>query len=284
MLKFKIEMFFLKGAKRIIMLFPEKKRYKFGEFLGRVAYKLIKTRRELTLDSISKAFPEKSKVEVKELAIKSYETMLKTFMMSLWVPDIIEDDSKVNYHNFELFEKTYNKGNGVIIATLHMGAFEASLKLAKDYDLYDVIKKQRNFLLDKYMNDNRRRTGVNLIYKGKSSMRELVKAIRNKGVVALFSDHYDIGPEVSFFGRKTQASSGAVNLSIKYKAPILIAYNLFNEDNSCTVHFDRIMDLELTGDKTFDIQRNTQKMINIFEEIIAKHPEQWMWFHKRWRD
>jgi KDO2-lipid IV(A) lauroyltransferase len=272
------------SAKNIIMLFPEKSRYKFAEFLGRTAYKLIKKRRLITLDAIYKAFPDKSPDEVKKIAVRSYETMLKTFMMSLWVPDIVGDDSKIRYENFELFKTTYGEGRGVIIATLHMGAFEASLKLAKDYELYDVIKKQRNPLLDKMMNDNRKRTGVNLIYKGKSSLRELVKAIRNKGVVALFSDHYDIGEEVMFFGRKTKASSGAVSLALKYKAPLLIAYNIFDENNNSIIRFDRIMELRDTGDVKEDTKINTQKMIGIFEEIISVYPEQWMWFHRRWRD
>ena len=284
MFRYKVEMFFIMSAKNIIMLFPEKSRYKFAEFLGRTAYKLIKKRRLITLDAISKAFPDKSPDEVKKIAVRSYETMLKTFMMSLWVPDIVGDDSKIRYENFELFKTTYDEGRGVVIATLHMGAFEASLKLAKDYELYDVIKKQRNPLLDKMMNDNRKRTGVNLIYKGKSSLRELVKAIRNKGVVALFSDHYDIGEEVMFFGRKTKASSGAVSLALKYKAPLLIAYNIFDENNNSIIRFDRIMELRDTGDVKEDTKINTQKMIDIFEEIISVYPEQWMWFHRRWRD
>lgn len=284
MFRYRLEMFFIVSAKNIIMLFPEKTRYKFAEFLGRTAYKLIKKRRLITLDAISKAFPDKSPEEVERIALRSYETMLKTFMMSLWVPDIVGDDSKIRYENFELFKTTYDEGRGVIIATLHMGAFEASLKLAKDYKLYDVIKKQRNPLLDKMMNDNRKRTGVNLIYKGKSSLRELVKAIRNKGVVALFSDHYDIGEEVMFFGRKTKASSGAVSLALKYKAPLLIAYNIFNDDNTSTILFDRIMELNDTGDIKEDTKVNTQKMIDIFEEIISEYPDQWMWFHRRWRD
>lgn len=284
MFRYKLEMFFIVSAKNIIMLFPEKTRYKFAEFLGRTAYKLIKRRRLITLDAIRNAFPEKDEKEVERIAIKSYETMLKTFMMSLWVPDIVDDEKKIRYENFELFEENYKKNKGVVIATLHMGAFEASLKLAKDYELYDVIKKQRNPLLDKMMNDNRRRTGVNLIYKGKSSLRELVKALRSKGVVALFSDHYDTGTEVEFFGRKTKASSGAVSLALKYDAPLIIAYNVFNEDNSCAIRFDRIMNLKKTGNIKEDVQFNTQKMIYIFEDIISKYPEQWMWFHRRWRD
>lgn len=283
MLRFKIELGLIKFAQKILMMFPEEKRYKFAEGLGRFAYKFIKKRREITLKQIRNAFPTYSNERVEEIAIKSYETMLKTFTMSLWVPDIIHDDNKVAYENFELFEEIHNRGKGVIFITLHMGAFEASLKLAKEYELYDVIKPQKNILLDKYMNENRRRTGVNLIYKGNSAMRELVKAIRNKGIVALFSDHYDEGSEVKFFGQDTFASNGAVSMSLKYDVPIIIAYNRFDENNKSILKFDREFILETSGDRKKDIDINTQRMIDIFEEIISEYPEQWMWFHRRWR-
>ncbi len=284
MLRFKIEMKLLKIAQKIIMNFSEEKRYKFAEALGRIAYKVIKKRREVTLKQIRNAFPHYSEERVEEVAIKSYETMLKTFTMSLWVPDIIDDDNKVAYENFELFQEVYNRGKGVIFITLHIGAFEASLKLAKDYKLYDVIKPQKNPLLDKYMNDNRRRTGVNLIYKGNSSMRELVKAIRNKGVVALFSDHYDEGSKINFFGQETFASNGAITLGLKYNVPIIIAYNRFDENNKSILRFDREFILETSENKKDDIDKNTQKMVDVFEEIISEYPEQWMWFHRRWRN
>lgn len=283
MLRFKIELGLIKFAEKILMMFPEEKRYKFAEGLGRFAYKLIKKRREITLKQIRNAFPTYSNERVEEIAIKSYETMLKTFAMSLWVPDIIHDDNKVAYENFELFEEIHNRGKGVIFITLHMGAFEASLKLAKEYELYDVIKKQKNTLLDKYMNDNRRRTGVNLVYKSNLAMRELVKAIRNKSVVALFSDHFDEGSRVKFFGQETTASNGAVTLGLKYDVPIIIAYNRFDENNKSILKFDREFILETSGDRKKDIDINTQRMIDIFEEIISEYPEQWMWFHRRWR-
>ena len=31
-----------------------------------------------------------------------------------------------------------------------------------------------------------------------------------------------------------------------------------------------------------DILENTQLLIHKMEDVIRKHPEQWMWFHDRW--
>jgi KDO2-lipid IV(A) lauroyltransferase len=31
-----------------------------------------------------------------------------------------------------------------------------------------------------------------------------------------------------------------------------------------------------------DVFENTQKFAKVIEEIIRKHPEQWVWLHGRW--
>jgi len=284
MFKFKLEMFFIKSATWLLLKTPESFRYKFGDFLGLLSYKLIKKRRIVTLNNIRNAFPEKSEDEVEKIAVKSYQTMVKTFMMSLWIPDTCRDDKKVKYENYEVFEKAKNQGKGVIIASLHMGCFEAVQKIALTNKLYDVIKPQKNILLDKFMNDNRRKTGVNLIYKDSASTRELIKALKNKDVVCLFSDHYDLGCDVEFFGKKTQASSGVASLALKYGAPVVLLYNILDDNGVNTIHFEKIMEIEKTEDLKTDIVTNTQIMIHEFERLIKRYPEQWMWFHRRWRD
>ena len=284
MFRFKVEMFFIKTFKWILMKTPESFRYKFAEGLALLAYFIIKKRREVTLDNIRKAFPEKEEKEVIRIAKESYKVMIKTFMMSLWVPDTCGDDNKVKYHNYELFEQAKSQNKGVILASLHMGSFETMQKIALNNELYDVVKKQKNLLLDKYMNDNRKRTGVKIIYKGSSATKELVKALKNNKILCLFSDHYDDGAEVMFFGRKTKASTGVATLSLKYGSPVVLVHNILDENNVNTIYFDKILDIQKTNDLKKDVEVNTQIMINEFEELITKYPEQWMWFHRRWKN
>jgi KDO2-lipid IV(A) lauroyltransferase len=38
-----------------------------------------------------------------------------------------------------------------------------------------------------------------------------------------------------------------------------------------------------TGDRETDILTNTQRCTAVVEDMIRTHPEQWIWFHKRWR-
>jgi len=44
----------------LLLLLPEKLRFKFGDFLGNLTYKLIKSRRMTALMNLKMAFPEKS--------------------------------------------------------------------------------------------------------------------------------------------------------------------------------------------------------------------------------
>jgi KDO2-lipid IV(A) lauroyltransferase len=165
-----------------------------------------------------------------------------------------------------------------------MGNIEANLKLAKYYKSYDVIRKQKNPYLDKFMNDNRRKTGINLIYKGKTTIRELIKAIKSKNVISLFSDHYDMsGMDLDFFGKSTPMSTGAITIALKYDAPIVLFFNTHNEDDTSTIHIKKEFILFKTGNLEKDIELNMKRLIKEYEEIIKEYPEQWMWLHKRWR-
>ena len=39
----------------------------------------------------------------------------------------------------------------------------------------------------------------------------------------------------------------------------------------------------LTPGTEADVVANTQRYTSIFEDMVRRYPEQWIWFHKRWR-
>jgi len=41
--------------------------------------------------------------------------------------------------------------------------------------------------------------------------------------------------------------------------------------------------LHKTDDVRADLQTNTQIMTDSVEKLIRLYPEQWLWFHKRWK-
>lgn len=267
----------------ILLLFPQKLRFKFAEFLGWLGYVAIKKRRETALMNLKLAFPNKSDKEREEIALESYKIMLKAFLCSLWFKEYFKNKENVKTVNREAFEKAYAKGKGVIVALMHMGNMEASVKAVDGYSLVTVAKKQRNPYIDEFITESREQDlNLTLLKKSKGTSKELIKRLNNQNIIALFSDHRDKGAIVDFFGESAKAPTGAVSLALKFDIPLLLVYNTFNEDNSCTVHVLNEIELVKTDSFKDDVINNTQNLIHKMEDVIREYPEQWMWFHDRW--
>ena len=267
----------------ILLLFPQKLRFKFAEFLGWLGYVAIKKRRETALMNLKLAFPNKSDKEREKIALESYKIMLKAFLCSLWFKEYFKNKENVKTVNKEAFEKAYAKGKGVIVALMHMGNMEASVKAVDGYSLVTVAKKQRNPYIDDFITESRERDlNLTLLKKSKGTSKELIKRLNNQNIIALFSDHRDKGAIVDFFGESAKAPTGAVSLALKFDIPLLLVYNTFNEDNSCTVHVLDEIELIKTDSFKDDVINNTQNLIHKMEDVIREYPEQWMWFHDRW--
>ncbi|MEG0582980.1 MAG: lauroyl acyltransferase, partial [Cetobacterium sp.] len=231
----KLQFIIFKIFNTTLQVFPEKSRFKFAEFLGGLSYKLIKKRRIIALANLKLAFPEKTEQEREAIALESFKIMSKAFLSTLWFEEYLNEQGKVKIEGFEIFESAYKKNKGVIVTTLHMGNMEASLKVAEDYHVVTVAKKQRNPYMDDFITKAREKMNITLLKKDKQTSRQLMEHIERNEIIALFSDHRDKGASVDFFGETTVAPTGAVSLALKHNIPLVLSYNVMNKDNSCTV-------------------------------------------------
>lgn len=265
---------------KMLLMFPESSRFKFGDFLGSLSYRLIKKRRLIALTNLKMAFPEKDIHEVEKIAKESFKIMIKAFLCTLWFKDYLKD--RVTVKNKDILDREYNKGKGVIAALMHMGNMEAAIKAAEGYEVVTVAKKQRNPYINDFITKSRKEDlNLTVFSKSKSTSRELIERLNNKEIFALFSDHRDKGAIVVFFGMEAKAPTGAVSLALKFDIPLVWGYNYFNADNSSTTVI-KSLDMIKTGNFKEDVLSNTQLLISEMEKVIREHPEQWMWFHDRW--
>ena len=280
---YKLQYLMTVGMINILKLFPESTRFSFAKGLGTLGYKIVKSRRVTALANLKLAFPEKSQQEREKIALKSFQVMSKAFLSTLWFDSYLKNDDNVKVKNIELLDKAHAKGKGVVIATMHMGNMEASLKIADKYHVLTVAKKQKNPYIDKFITENREKLNITLLKKDRGTSKKLFEALEKKSIVALFSDHRDKGAEVEFFGESTIAPTGAVSLALKYDVPLILGFNVLNDDNTCTAHIYE--EIEMVHAESFkeSVRINTQILIDKMEKIITEYPEQWMWFHDRWK-
>lgn len=281
-MKYRIQFLFIMIFVKLIRILPEKSRFALADFLGGLGYKLIKNRRVTTLANLKLAFPEMSEKRREEIGEKSFRIMTKAFMSTLWFDTYFKKEENVIIHNQEVIDTIMDRKKGLIVAAMHMGNMEATLKLAQKYHAVTVAKKQRNPYLDKFITESREKFNITLLKRSKRTAGELVNLLNQNEIIGLFSDHRDEGATVEFFGETTVAPTGAVSLALKNDVPLVLIYNILKDDNSCEGFISNEIELVRTGNFKEEVQINVQNLITKMEEIITKNPEQWMWFHDRW--
>ncbi len=269
------------ALKKILSFFSLEKRYKFFEKLGLIGYYLIKRRRELTIDNIRHAFPEKTHEEIIRIAKESYKTMGKMIMTSIYLEEITKDGNTVIVNEELMRRAAAESEKSVIIVSLHLGGFEAGSAMRNIRKFYAVFRSQKNKKLNSLMIKWRKEGGLNSIPLRDNEA--LNKVLKEKSIIALASDHHGDDVEIEFFGRRTTGVSGPVLLGLKYKVPLVLSYAVF-EKNIVKIINKKIIEIEKQENLKATVKYNMQKIFNEFEEIIKEYPEQYMWQHRRWRE
>ncbi len=177
-------------------------------------------------------------------------------------------------------------GQGAIIATIHMGAWEmaALACLAYKLPLFSIAARQKNRLVDAYMNRLRAQTGFETILRDNHAAKGIIRRIRAGKVLAILPDVRSPTPAlaVQFLGKTANIAGGMGYIARQTNAPIF----------PCVItrigwgrHRYRVFDPvrpEPSLDKQRDALRMTQAVFDVFDRCVRAEPEQWFWFNKRW--
>jgi KDO2-lipid IV(A) lauroyltransferase len=230
-------------------------------------------------------------IDDKKLRRLLYQTYINFFIVLieifyLRVISVEELRAMVKINQPELIKKCLKEDKGLMFLSAHLGNWEilaASVALTIGIPYSIIVKPLRNNLVDKFMNDMRCKWGNKVVRLG-ISIKDIYRELLNKNIVALAADQRasEGSMKLSFFGRETSVFTGPATLSVKTGAPILVGMAVRQKDYSYEVNLVEIkVDEGLSESEK--IQWITKKYINVLEEIIRKNPEQWLWFHDRWK-
>ncbi len=254
-------------------------------------FKISSTRRsKIVTKNLKRTFPQKREKEITLLKNKIYNHFSSIFTEIIYLylkrkPNKILKNIFIK--NKEALKKALNKNRGLILFSAHFGnwelipyIFSRKLKLK----IYGVAKKMNNPLIEKTVKDFRKYMGCNIINK-KGSMKKIIKLLENKNILYFLIDQNTIEREsvfVDFFSTKVSAVTSVSQLHLKKNIPILPVF-LHYENDRIVLEFLEDISFKKTENYNRDILDLTQKCTTIIEEKIRKYPEQWFWFHNRWK-
>jgi KDO2-lipid IV(A) lauroyltransferase len=194
--------------------------------------------------------------------------------------------SIVQYNDISALEQAYAQGRGLIGMSGHIGCFEMNVYLVAWRGFKCVTIGQRLFDPRVDALTRRMRTGLNITYLHRDgSGRELLRLLQSGWAFGVLIDQ-DVnldGVFARFLGIPAYTPSGPMRLAMKYGIPVFAFYTARQPDNTHFVSITGPLELENTGNFERDLVLNIQKVNDILSEAILKHPQQWVWMHRRWR-
>jgi Kdo2-lipid IVA lauroyltransferase/acyltransferase len=111
-----------------------------------------------------------------------------------------------------------------------------------------------------------------------------LKTLRGNAVLAMLIDQDSKRvPQVvvPFFGRPARTPSGAAALALRSGAALVPVY-IERTDDGHRIEFEPPIDANAAvGDDA--VTELTARLTRSIEARVRRHPEQWVWWHKRWR-
>ncbi|MBM4175742.1 MAG: lysophospholipid acyltransferase family protein [Ignavibacteria bacterium] len=284
----KIEFFLFNLLSFLLTRFSLGVARKFATLLAAFFYFFIPLRKSVAIKNLRLVFPEYTEKKLNQILYCSYINFF-IVLIEIFYMRVIEQEelkSMVKIKKPELIRESLRKDKGLLFLSAHFGNWEilaASTALTIGIPYSIIVKPLRNNLVDKFMNTMRCKWGNKVVRMG-VSVKDIYRELLNKNVVALVADQRaaEGSLKIPFFGRETSVFFGPATLSVKTGAPILLGIAVRQNDFSYEVDLKEIkIEDNLSEDQK--IESITKEYIRQLELIIRKNPEQWLWFHDRWK-
>ncbi len=276
--------------KFLIFILPSSLQNLLAKFLAFAFMKLKKKRFHIVMTNLNLAFGEtKTKEEKLEIAKKCYYNFAKYLGINFILNQnttkqkILE---QVVFKNEHFLLDAMKSGRPIIVTTAHFGQWEIfGLAVAAHFGPSSVLgRKLDSSVMDKILRANRSQFDVELIDKD-GGAKDILKALKARRIVGILVDQNTApkdGIKVQFFGKDVLHTPAASVLAQKTNALIINAFIYQKGENLNEICFEEPIDIS-TFDKEDAVQKATQMQCSACEEMVRARPEEYFWFHQRFK-
>ncbi len=275
---------------RMFAALPLATALKVGASMGSAIMRLDFGNRPIAIRNLEIAFPELDADARLKILLAMYRNWGRVLAEWPHCGTLNRDNIErfVTYEGLENLNQALAvaKARGIIVVTAHYGNFEL-LPLAHTiygYPLAMVHRPLRNPLINREVCRARTSFGAAVIDRKQAGLA-IVKYLRQKFQVAVALD-LDVrdGVFVDFFGMKACTSDGVARIAMATRVPVVPAFMV--RDGHSARHRITILpavEMVVTRDREECARENTQRVTNVIEMMIRRHPDHWNWIHLRWK-
>ncbi len=268
---------------------PKKYADQISGILGNFWFRIDKKHRNIAKANLQRAFGnEKTSDEIDALAQNVFIRLIRIIFDIGWYVrvNVNELHRYFRINGAEHLTSAYNRKQGVLVLTAHLGNWELLAVLAPLLNLKaNILYRPMDFApLDRYFVRSRTRFGTSVIPTA-HSMRKILSALHDGEAIAMLMDQnvdwYE-GVFADFFGHPACTNKGLALIAMKTGCPVVPVF-MSHDENGFIAEILPEIPLIRTGDKIKDVEENTRQYNHAIESVIRKYPDQWFWVHQRWK-
>ncbi len=274
----------------LIVHMPQAVQFAIGDIIGILWFDVIRVRRNIVLSNLRLAFPDWTEAERVRVGRASVCHLGRSFIEFWRLPMATAEQysSQFIVSGVENIKIAQARGKGVFVLASHIGNGDwASMGLALNGVFLNTITKEFKWqALNNFWFETRQKFGMGLIPDRRSSLM-ILKILKKNGLVCFVIDQFlgpPIGVRTQFFGVETGAPMGLALLAERSGAAVVPALTYRDKEGRTVVEIEPEIPFVDTGDKDQNIKVNTQRYTDKIEEWVRRHPAQWMWVHRRWKE
>ncbi len=265
-------------------------------WLGAFFYRCIPIRRKVVLENLHTAFgSELNADEIRHLAKAFYRHLALTLWENLFFGWKSVEAAKraVRIEGLDRLFKAAEPGRGVLVIGGHYGNWEAApvggmMQFDDFRGRFHMLRRQIvNKWVERQLFKRYYAAGLDVIPK-RSSLNRVMDALAANHAVGFIMDQYakpgKEGIVADFFGKPAGTFKSLAVVARASEAPVLPAACWREPDGTHVLKFFEPLTWISNDDPDQEILLNTLAYNRQIERIIREHPDQWLWFHKRWKN
>lgn len=257
-----------------------------GAAVGQLGW-WLRIRRNLVLSNLAIAFPHLAPRERLRLAAAAARNFGRT--VAEFVRFAGRDRRRVGelvaLSGDEALRAALAKGRGALVVTAHLGAWAlyVTALAAKGIPSALLVGRQHNPYVDRFILDIPG-GAVRFISKGRTAPREILKSLQQGYAVVMVADQ-DAGPRgtfAPFFGRPVSTLPLPGAIVARYRPPLFLMAGHRVAGGRHLVALKPLAVPEKGEEEA--IRRQVAELCNAaLEEAILRVPDQYFWYHRRFR-
>lgn len=279
----------------IVLCFPIEMNLASARLIGRIWYYFptgrLRDHRRRALGHLRESFPQQtSDAWFERVARLSFEHLAQLYLVELaMTPRLVTEWTWPRYVELGALGPALREllSGPAILVTGHFGNYEllghTICKLG--LPLTALMRPLDNPLINDYLVRTREAGGLSLLFK-RGAMEQAPRVLDRGGLVSFIGDQ-DAGGKsvfVDFFGRPAATYKSIGLLAMLKRVPVIVGSAVrIRRGFRYRIEVERIIRPEEWETQTDPLHWITQTFTHALEAAIRRHPEQYLWIHRRWK-